>query len=50
VFTGSLAAFLPIPLFVWLIQKRCIEGEERFLEGIFGVQYLSYKKSVRRWI
>jgi protein-S-isoprenylcysteine O-methyltransferase Ste14 len=47
---GTLSPFLPIPLFVWIIQKRFIVGEEKFLEEIFGAQYLDYKSKVRRWI
>jgi protein-S-isoprenylcysteine O-methyltransferase Ste14 len=47
---GTLSAFLPIPIFVWIIQKHFIEGEERFLEEIFGEQYLAYKGKVRRWL
>jgi protein-S-isoprenylcysteine O-methyltransferase Ste14 len=47
---GSLSAFLPIPVFVWIIQKWFIQGEERFLTEIFGEQYLAYQRRVRRWI
>jgi protein-S-isoprenylcysteine O-methyltransferase Ste14 len=47
---GTVSAFLPIPVFVWIIQTRFIRGEERFLEELFGEQYLAYKKKVRRWI
>lgn len=47
---GSVGAFLPIPFFVWLIRTSFILGEERFLEGLFGDQYLDYKRSVRRWL
>lgn len=47
---GSLGAYLPIPLFVWIIQKNFIEGEERFLTELFGEQYLAYQRRVRRWI
>jgi protein-S-isoprenylcysteine O-methyltransferase Ste14 len=47
---GSLGAFLPIPLFIWIIRTSFILGEERFLENLFGNQYLDYKRSVRRWI
>jgi len=46
---GSLAAYLPIPLFIWIIQKNFIEGEERFLTEIFGEQYKAYQRRVRRW-
>jgi protein-S-isoprenylcysteine O-methyltransferase Ste14 len=47
---GTLAAFLPIPVFVLIIQEWFIKGEERFLEEIFGEQYVVFKKRVRRWI
>lgn len=47
---GTLGAFLPIPVFVWIIHTRFIVGEERFLEEIFGEQYLAYKARVRRWL
>ena len=47
---GTLSPFLPVPIFAWIIQTRFILGEERFLEEIFGEEYLAYKRSVRRWI
>lgn len=47
---GSLSAFLPIPVFVLIIQEWFIKGEERFLEEIFGDQYVQFKTRVRRWI
>ena len=50
VLLGSAGALLPIPVFVWIIQMRFIRGEERFLEGLFGKDYVVYKSRVRRWI
>jgi protein-S-isoprenylcysteine O-methyltransferase Ste14 len=47
---GTLSAWLPIPVFVWIIHNNFIRVEERFLEGIFGGQYLQYKNKVRRWL
>jgi protein-S-isoprenylcysteine O-methyltransferase Ste14 len=47
---GSVGAFAPIPPFIWIIRTSFILGEERFLENLFGNQYLDYKRSVRRWI
>jgi protein-S-isoprenylcysteine O-methyltransferase Ste14 len=47
---GSLTPWLPIPLFVWILQANFIHGEERFLEELFGQQYLTYKNRVRRWL
>lgn len=47
---GSLGALLPLPLLMLILQKRFIEGEERFLEDTFGDAYLAYRRRVRRWI
>jgi protein-S-isoprenylcysteine O-methyltransferase Ste14 len=47
---GSVSTLLPIPVFAWMIQRNFILGEERFLEEIFGEQYLGYKRQVRRWL
>lgn len=47
---GSVGALLPVPLFPWIIQKRFIEGEERFLEAAFGDDYRDYRRRVRRWL
>ncbi|MFQ6004129.1 MAG: methyltransferase family protein [Woeseia sp.] len=47
---GTLSSFLPIPVFVWLIQTHFILKEEAMLVQTFGDQYTEYKKSVRRWI
>ena len=50
VLLGTVSPWLPIPLFVWIIQANFISGEERFLEDLFGQQYLAYKSRVRRWL
>jgi protein-S-isoprenylcysteine O-methyltransferase Ste14 len=47
---GSIAAFLPLPLFVVIIEFGYIRAEERFLAGIFGDDYLRYRHAVRRWL
>ena len=47
---GSVSAWAPIPLFVWIIHSQFIRPEELFLEGIFGDEFMAYKKNVRRWI
>ena len=49
-FLGSAAAFLPIPIFLWLIRYQFISREEEFLEELFGEEYLTYKGKVRRWL
>ena len=47
---GSLTAFVPLPLFVWQIQRKFIVPEEAFLAGLFGERYTGYKAGVRRWL
>lgn len=47
---GSSSPFVVLPLFVWIIQRRFVEPEERLLEQRFGEVYRAYKAQVRRWI
>ena len=47
---GSLSAWIPIPVFVVVIQQQFIRNEEIFLTGIYGDEFLEYKRRVRRWI
>jgi protein-S-isoprenylcysteine O-methyltransferase Ste14 len=47
---GTLSPWLLVPTYMLVIEARFIRGEERFLEEIFGQQYLSYKNQVRRWL
>jgi len=47
---GSLGAWIPIPLFVLIIQHRFIRNEEIFLAGIYGDEYRDFMTRVRRWI
>lgn len=50
IMTGTLATFLPIPLFFAILHFRFVLNEERFMEDLFGEEYLAYKRRVRRWI
>jgi protein-S-isoprenylcysteine O-methyltransferase Ste14 len=47
---GSIGAFVPLPLFVWIIDCGYIRAEERFLTEIFGGDYARYTRDVRRWL
>jgi len=47
---GSVAPFLVIPCFMWVITRRFIRAEERALEEKFGPAYVVYKAHTRRWI
>jgi len=47
---GSLGPWLPIPLFVAIIQHQFIRNEEIFLTAIYGDQYRQFCQNVRRWI
>jgi protein-S-isoprenylcysteine O-methyltransferase Ste14 len=50
IFLGSLSPFAVVPLFVWIIDRRFIRVEERFLEKAFGAAYDDYRTRVRRWL
>ncbi len=45
-----LPALLLVPLFMALIARRYIAGEEAGLEARFGAEFLAWKKRVRRWL
>ena len=47
---GSLSALAPVIAYIWIIDRQFIRNEELFLQGIFGKEYLAYRKRVRRWI
>lgn len=47
---GTLSPFLVIPVFALQIQKEFVLAEEKFLERIFGEEYLNYKHKIPRWI
>lgn len=50
VWTNSLWFFVSATVSVVLLTWGVIVREERYLEGKFGNEYLSYKSRVRRWI
>jgi protein-S-isoprenylcysteine O-methyltransferase Ste14 len=50
VLLGSIGAFVPLPLLVWILDYGYIRAEERFLADIFGSDYLRYTHTVRRWL
>lgn len=45
-----LPALVLVLLFMVLITRRYIEGEEAGLEAKFGDRFLDWKKQVRRWL
>jgi len=50
IFYGSPAVFVGLVLLWVIFTFRVIPYEERQLEGLFGDEYLEYKRSVPRWI
>ncbi|HVE99875.1 MAG TPA: isoprenylcysteine carboxylmethyltransferase family protein [Rubrobacteraceae bacterium] len=48
--TSSLWSILLLPVASLVIRYGVIEREERYLERVFGEEYLSYKARVQRWI
>jgi protein-S-isoprenylcysteine O-methyltransferase Ste14 len=50
VFANSLPSALLLPFVLVVMRRGVIEREERYLERIFGEEYLRYKARVRRWV
>jgi protein-S-isoprenylcysteine O-methyltransferase Ste14 len=46
---GSLSAWLPIPVFIGIIQHQFIRNEEIFLTAIYGDEYRQFCARVRTW-
>lgn len=47
---NALWAMLLLPLVLFVVQRKVIGPEERYLERTFGEEYLDYKTRVRRWV
>ena len=47
---NSLPSILLLPVALGVIRRGVIEREERYLEGLFGEEYLAYRARVRRWL
>lgn len=47
---ASLFGFIALITFILYITQFQIKPEERVIEGLFGKEYLEYKKRVRRWL
>lgn len=47
---GQLVPFLLLPLFVLFLNRWQIAPEELALEQMFGLEYVSYRARVHRWI
>ena len=47
---GSVGALLGVPVFVLAVQWLFIVPEEQRLDGLFGDDYRSYRRRVRRWL
>jgi protein-S-isoprenylcysteine O-methyltransferase Ste14 len=50
VMSSAVWVLLPLPVVLAVIDRGVIAREERYLERKFGDEYLSYKRSVRRWV
>jgi protein-S-isoprenylcysteine O-methyltransferase Ste14 len=50
VFLGNPLAVLVIGAFIWYLTRFQVIPEERALRSMFGAQYESYCRDVRRWI
>ena len=47
---SELSAFLPVFIFMLIIQVKFIPMEEEKMKKLFGKEYMDYKKKVSRWV
>ncbi|WP_438991957.1 methyltransferase family protein [Lentibacter sp.] len=47
---GAWPSLVLVPVFMWLISWRFIEGEEEALRQSFGTAFQAYEKETRRWL
>jgi protein-S-isoprenylcysteine O-methyltransferase Ste14 len=47
---GTISALMMIPLFMLLIQRRFIDGEELHVGKAMGAEWDAYARHVRRWL
>lgn len=50
VWCGDTTPWLVVPAFVWLIDRRFIAREERFMAERYGDAFADYRARVRRWL
>ena len=50
VYLGNAAAWLALPLFVWLLNNLQVKSEERILRERFREEYERYAERVGRWV
>lgn len=50
IWLGNILALLVTPVFVWVMNRWYIVGEEQLMESRFGEHYLAYRRHVRRWL
>jgi protein-S-isoprenylcysteine O-methyltransferase Ste14 len=50
IFLGSLTPFLIVPVFIFAIDKKFIEIEEKMLKDRFGNSWINYIEITRKWI
>jgi protein-S-isoprenylcysteine O-methyltransferase Ste14 len=47
---GTLTPFVVVATFAVIMETVFIRAEEQMMEETFGIEYVEYKKKVRRWI
>jgi protein-S-isoprenylcysteine O-methyltransferase Ste14 len=47
---GAPFGLLAVPLFVWIVNRRFISGEEAVLSEKFATDYAAWRQRTRRWI
>ncbi|WP_298806090.1 isoprenylcysteine carboxylmethyltransferase family protein [uncultured Lentibacter sp.] len=49
-YLGAWPSLVLVPVFMWLISWRFIEGEEARLRRAFGPMFRAYEQQTRRWL
>jgi protein-S-isoprenylcysteine O-methyltransferase Ste14 len=50
IFLSKLVALLPLPAFIFYMNRFQIQPEEKALAARFGQTFIAYKARVRRWL
>jgi protein-S-isoprenylcysteine O-methyltransferase Ste14 len=48
--SGSLIGILLVPIFMWVIRVRFIDGEEAGLKAAFPEEFEAFTQNTRRWL
>ena len=50
IFLGTASIFIPALFFFLIMELKFIPLEEKFMEEVFGENFIEYRKRVRKWL